>query len=192
MSYDILFNFPIISISTFSQFPWFSTHNMYHLCCLLLYSIYACYFFFSFTHIGQHTKSDVKLLWWWLGTLRFDYYSHTHLGFFFFYIYIFSWLTDPSSVYPFIPGSSPCFEVHFTLYWGFPGNAVVKNPPANAGDMGLIPGWGRSPREGNGNPLQYSCLENPMEEAGRPQSMGSKRVGHGWGPNTLPYINVVT
>ena len=43
---------------------------------------------------------------------------------------------------------------------------VVKNPPANAGDIrdvGLIPGSGRSPREGNGNPLQYSCLENPMD-----------------------------
>ena len=41
---------------------------------------------------------------------------------------------------------------------------VVKNPPANAGDLGLIPGSGRSPGEGNGNPLQYSCLENPMDQ----------------------------
>jgi len=43
---------------------------------------------------------------------------------------------------------------------------VVKNPPTNAGDirdMGSIPGLGRSPGEGNGNPLQYSCLENPMD-----------------------------
>ena len=39
----------------------------------------------------------------------------------------------------------------------------VKKPPANAGDAGLIPGSGRSPGGGNGNPLQYSCLENPME-----------------------------
>ena len=39
---------------------------------------------------------------------------------------------------------------------------MVKNPPANAGDMGLIPGLGRSPGEGNGNPLQYSCLKNDM------------------------------
>ena len=45
---------------------------------------------------------------------------------------------------------------------GFPGGSVVKNPPANAGDMGLIPGSGRSPGEGNGNPLQYTCLGNPM------------------------------
>ena len=43
---------------------------------------------------------------------------------------------------------------------------MVKNPPANAGDIrdaGLIPGLGRSPGEGNDNPLQYSCLENPMD-----------------------------
>ena len=46
---------------------------------------------------------------------------------------------------------------------GFPGDSVVKNPPANVGDSRLIPGSGRSPGEENGNPLQYSCLENPME-----------------------------
>ena len=41
---------------------------------------------------------------------------------------------------------------------------MVKNSSANAGDMGLIPGLERSPREGNGNPLQYSCLGNPTDE----------------------------
>ena len=49
---------------------------------------------------------------------------------------------------------------------GFPGGAVVKNPPVNAGDargMGSIPGLGRSLGGGNGNPLQYSCLENSMD-----------------------------
>ena len=45
---------------------------------------------------------------------------------------------------------------------GFLGASVVKNPPANAGDAGLIPGSGRSSGEGNGNSLQYSCLGNPM------------------------------
>ena len=40
---------------------------------------------------------------------------------------------------------------------------IIKNPPANAGDTALIPGFGRSPGEGNGNPLQYSCLGNPMD-----------------------------
>jgi len=48
------------------------------------------------------------------------------------------------------------------MYMGFPGGSVVKNPRANAGDAGWIPGSGRSPGEGNGNPLQYSCLGNPM------------------------------
>ena len=46
---------------------------------------------------------------------------------------------------------------------GFPGDAVIKNPPASAEDTGLIPGSGRSPGGGNGNPLQYSCLKNPMD-----------------------------
>ena len=46
---------------------------------------------------------------------------------------------------------------------GFPGGSVVKNLPANAGDVGSIPGLGRSPGEGNGSPLQYSCLENPID-----------------------------
>ena len=59
---------------------------------------------------------------------------------------------------------------------------VVRNLPANAGDlrdMGLIPVSGISPGEGHGNPLQYSCLENPWtEESGGLQSMGSPRVGH--------------
>ena len=45
----------------------------------------------------------------------------------------------------------------------FTGDSVVKNLPANAGDMGSTPGSGRSPREGNDNPLQYSRLENPMD-----------------------------
>ena len=46
---------------------------------------------------------------------------------------------------------------------GFPGGSEVKNPPINSGDMRLIPGSGRSRGEGNGNPLQYSCLGNPMD-----------------------------
>ena len=46
---------------------------------------------------------------------------------------------------------------------GFPGGSVVKNLPANARDTGTISGSGGSPGEGNGNPLQYSCLEDPMD-----------------------------
>ena len=46
---------------------------------------------------------------------------------------------------------------------GFPGGTVVQNPPANAEDVSSVPGSGRSPGVGNGNALQYSCLENPMD-----------------------------
>ena len=52
------------------------------------------------------------------------------------------------------------------LHLGFPGGSVVKNLPTNAGyagDMGSLPGLGRSPGEENGTPLQYSCLENSMD-----------------------------
>ena len=60
---------------------------------------------------------------------------------------------------------------------------MIKNWSANAGDVraaGLIPGSGRSPEGGLGNPLQHSCLENPMDRgAWGLQSMGSHRVGHG-------------
>ena len=49
------------------------------------------------------------------------------------------------------------------LYKGFPGGSEVKASACNAADLGSIPGSGRSPGEGNGNPLQYSCLENPMD-----------------------------
>ena len=48
-------------------------------------------------------------------------------------------------------------------FWAFPGGSVVKSPPANAGDVGSIPGSGRSPGGGHGSLLQYSCLENPMD-----------------------------
>ena len=46
---------------------------------------------------------------------------------------------------------------------GFPGGSVVKKLPTNAGDVGSIPGLGRCPGEVNGNPLQYSCLGNPVD-----------------------------
>ena len=48
-------------------------------------------------------------------------------------------------------------------YMGFSSDSVVKNSPANAGDAGSIPGLARFPGEGNGNPLQYSCLEKLMD-----------------------------
>ena len=50
-----------------------------------------------------------------------------------------------------------------SYHLGFPGGSEVKASTSNEGDLGSIPGSGRSPGEGNGNPLQYSCLENPMD-----------------------------
>ena len=68
----------------------------------------------------------------------------------------------------------------YSHHIGFPGCSVVKNPPANAGDMGSIPRSGRYPGEGNVNPLQYSCLENPMDRGAwrATVSIGLIRVGH--------------
>ena len=59
-----------------------------------------------------------------------------------------------------------CGEEHGTVRyaeWGFPGGSVGKESACNAGDLGSIPGLGRSPGEGNGNPLQDSSLENSMD-----------------------------
>ena len=62
-----------------------------------------------------------------------------------------------------------CAGINFTvtiLNEGFPGGSDGKASVCNAGDLGSIPGLGRSPGEGNGSPLQYSCLENPMDSGG--------------------------
>ena len=63
---------------------------------------------------------------------------------------------------------------------GFPGSSDSKESACNVGDLGSIRGLRRSPGGGYGNPLQYSCLENPQwtEEPGRLQSMGLQRVRH--------------
>ena len=58
------------------------------------------------------------------------------------------------------PGNSTQWSI---VTKGFPAGSEGKESACNVGDLGLIPGSGRSPREGNGNPLQYSCLENPMD-----------------------------
>ena len=61
--------------------------------------------------------------------------------------------------------SSVKFLAYITesYHLGFPGGSEVKASACNVGDLGLTPGLGRSPEEGNGNPPQYSCLENPMD-----------------------------
>ena len=71
---------------------------------------------------------------------------------------------------------------------------VVKNPPANAGDerdVGSIPGSGRSPGGGHGNPLQYSCLENPMDRGAWQATLhGVARVGHNLVTKAPPAENI--
>ena len=68
------------------------------------------------------------------------------------------------SVHPFQCSFSDLGKFLTCMYiLGFPGDSVVKNPPANAGDQGSIPGLGRSPAEGNANSLQCSCLENSTD-----------------------------
>ena len=65
--------------------------------------------------------------------------------------------------------------------WDFPGGSMVKNLSANTWDSGSIPGSGRSPRKGNDNSLQYSCLENPMDRGvWWAQSMGLQRITQDW------------
>ena len=63
------------------------------------------------------------------------------------------------------------------LYLGFPGGSDGKASACSVGNLGSSPGLGRSPVEGNGNPLQYSCLENPMD-GGDWQATVQQRVGH--------------
>ena len=65
-------------------------------------------------------------------------------------------------------------------YRGFPGSLDAKESACNVGDLGSIPGLGKSPEGGHGNQLQYSCLENPQgqEEPGGLQSMGLQRIRH--------------
>ena len=68
-----------------------------------------------------------------------------------------------STTPPLLPHSLPSL-IHWNLPFCFPRSSDSKASACNAGDMGSIPGSGRSPGEGHGNPLQYSCLENPMDK----------------------------
>ena len=76
-------------------------------------------------------------------------------------------------IFSFNPHSNTAKVPIWLEFLFFPGGTVVKSPPAKGRDMDLIPGLGRSPGKGNGNPLQYSCLENPMDRgAWRPTVHG--------------------
>ena len=81
--------------------------------------------------------------------------------------------------------SSLSLKIKSTLLSGLPRSLSGQESACEEGDRASIPGSGRYPGEGNGNPLQYSCLGNPWtEEPGGQQSMGSQRVRHNWETNT--------
>ena len=94
-----------------------------------------------------------------------------------------------SSMYQLILFKLTClFTEKSLLIVGFPGSSDSKESSSNAGDLSLILWSGRSPGEGNGNTLRYSCLENSMDrEPGGLQSMGSQRVRHDWMTNTFTF-----
>ena len=77
-----------------------------------------------------------------------------------------------------VPQMLMCWFIFIKWVLGFLVGSVVKNPPANTGDMDSIPGSERSLGEGNDNPLQYSCLGKPMDRGAQTglQSMGLQRV----------------
>ena len=88
-------------------------------------------------------------------------------------------MLDVYGLFPMPERKADIFHNFYGLFWA---SQVALNPPANAGDLRdvcLIPWSGRSPVGGHDNPLQYSCLENPMyRKPGGLQSMGSKSVRH--------------
>ena len=78
-------------------------------------------------------------------------------------------------------------------YWGFPDGSVSKEDTCNAGDPGSIPGLGRCPGEGNGNPLQYSCLGNPMDRGTWQATVhGLAMAGHGLATEPPPTTMYMT
>ena len=74
------------------------------------------------------------------------------------------------------------------IYMGFPGGLDSEESVCNIGDQGLITGSGRCPGEGNGNPFQYSCLENSMNREARQSTVHG--VGHGWVTSLLASLYI--
>ena len=100
----------------------------------------------------------------------FYFLDPTHKEYIVQYLPFYLWLTS--------------FSIIPSIYIGFPGGSVGKEPTCNVGDLGSIPGLGRFPGGGHGNPLQYSCLKNPYGQSslagpGGLQFMGLQKVRHG-------------
>ena len=121
-----------------SQFCFADSIEIFH---LRLQRIYLMWFWFLLPFVAQLVKNLLAMWETW--------------------VWLLSWedLLEKGKAPVFWPG-----EFH-GLYspWVFPSSSDSKASTCNAGDLGSIPGWGRSPGEGNGNPLQYSCLENPTD-----------------------------
>ena len=99
-----------------------------------------------------------------------------------------NWATKQQQQQRAVPRHTLSLESGTTsLYMNFPGGSDGKASVYSVRDLGSIPGLGRFPGEGNGNPLQYSCLENPMDGGAwcRLLSMWSQRVGHNWATSLL-------
>ena len=156
------------------------------------YSCFLFFFFFSFKVPWKSIKiltllllgklsyrnsgASVYPMWPALGKFDFCWMNEMMPGFVCTWIYFHVLMQFCGIVLPEVPVSSPLFTSLRTMltrslqYWfllvemkGFPGDSVVKNLPANVGDDSSIPGSERSPGERNANPLQYSCLGNPMD-----------------------------
>ena len=123
----------------------------------------------SFFHVRSELASCLSIICIYLSIHPSIYHVYLLIYPLFYRIYLSMYLSIHWSIYLSIHPSinwsiiSVCLSDYLSIYLGRPGGSVVKNLPASPGDSGSIPGLGRSPGEGNCDPLQYSCLENPMD-----------------------------
>ena len=117
------------------------------------------------------TEEWIKKIW----HVMCDTHTHTHTHVIFIHIHTYNGvvLSHKNEIIP-----SAATRMDLEIIMGFPGGSVVKNPPANAGNVGLIPGSGRYSGEENGNPLQYSCLQNSTDREAWWATVPDKRVRH--------------
>ena len=117
------------------------------------------YSWWSWSILFTHTKNQLLVL------LIFSYFLNLYFIYFLCDLYYFLPSVDFRFVRELIKGKKCLFSTY--ILYGLPAGSVVKNLLTSKGVVGLIPELGRSPGEGNGNPLQYSCLENPRGRGAR-------------------------